>query len=113
MPHWRLVDAVDAGVPLDTAYDQRSAERAIDMPERVRLNRQRGVIRVYHAEIGPAALNRSVEAFDSAQISPLCRDVIETFKAALIDLPAVVAVLVKAGNEDFLIQVARSRSSST
>ena len=74
--------------------------------ERVRLLRARGVIRGYHAEIAPAALNREVEAFVSTRLRPLSRSVIDTFKAALIKLPEVVAVFVVAGDEDFLIHVA-------
>ena len=74
--------------------------------ERVRLLRARGVIRGYHAEIDPAALNRRVEAFVSIRLRPLNRDVIDSFKAALIKLPEVSAVYVLAGDEDLLAHVA-------
>lgn len=73
--------------------------------ERVRSLVERGVIRGYHAEIAPAALNRRVEAFVSASLRPLSRPVIDGFKKALIELPEVSAVFVVAGDDDFLIHV--------
>lgn len=105
-----LDSAIVAELQRDARQTNRELARRLEIApstclERVRLLRRRGVIRGYHAEIDPAALNRGVEAFVSAQIRPLRRDVIDTFKAALIDLPEVVAVFVIAGNEDFLIQV--------
>lgn len=74
--------------------------------ERVRSLVGRGVIRGYHAEIAPPALNRRVEAFVSARLRPLSRAVIDGFKKALIDLPEVSAVFVVAGDDDFLVHVA-------
>ncbi|MBO3085422.1 Lrp/AsnC family transcriptional regulator [Cellulomonas fengjieae] len=74
--------------------------------ERVRLLRRRGVILGYRAAISPAALNRQVEAFISTRLRPLNRTVIDGFRAAVLDLPEVVAVYVIAGDEDFLIHVA-------
>ncbi|PPK68844.1 Lrp/AsnC family transcriptional regulator [Actinokineospora auranticolor] len=74
--------------------------------ERIRLLRQRGVIRGYHADIDPTALNRSVEALVSAQVRPLSRAVIDTFQRSLLDLPEVLSVYVTAGSDDFLIHVA-------
>lgn len=109
------MDELDSAIVAELQRDARQTNRELARHvgiapstclERVRLLRKRGVIRGYHADIDPAALNRGVEAFVSAQIRPLRRDVIETFKTALIDLPEVVAVFVIAGNDDFLIQVA-------
>ncbi|MEU2947901.1 Lrp/AsnC family transcriptional regulator [Nocardiopsis alba] len=73
--------------------------------ERVRSLVERGVIRGYHADVDPAALDRRVEAFVSARLRPLSRSVIDAFKKALIALPEVSAVFVVAGDDDFLIQV--------
>ncbi|MFI6576810.1 Lrp/AsnC family transcriptional regulator [Nocardiopsis sp. NPDC050513] len=73
--------------------------------ERVRSLHERGVIRGYHAEIAPEALNRRVDAFVSARLRPLSRPIIDGFKEALIALPEVLAVFVVAGDDDFLIQV--------
>src|SRR5690625_4630918 len=74
--------------------------------ERVRSLVERGVIRGYHADIAPAALNRQVQAFVSARLRPLSREVIDGFKEALLSLPEVSAVFVVAGDDDFLIRVA-------
>jgi DNA-binding Lrp family transcriptional regulator len=74
--------------------------------ERVRLLRQRGVIRGYRAEINLPALNRSVQAFVAARVRPLSRTVIESFQTALVELPEVLAVFVVSGDDDFLIHVA-------
>lgn len=74
--------------------------------ERVRLLRERGVIKGYHADIDLTALNRPVEAFVACRIRPLSRAVIDNFKAALIALPEVLATYVCAGDDDFLVHVA-------
>lgn len=58
--------------------------------ERVRALTRRGVIRGYHADIDPAALNRPVQALVSVQIRPLSRSVIDTFKEFASGLPEVV-----------------------
>ena len=73
--------------------------------ERVRSLVERGVIRGYHADIDPAALDRRGAAVVSARLRPVRRSVIDAFKKALIALPEVSAVFVVAGDDDFLIQV--------
>lgn len=109
------MDELDSAIVRELQRDARQSNRELarllgvapsTCLERVRLLRARGVIRGYHAEIAPAALNREVEAFVSTRLRPLSRSVIDTFKAALIKLPEVVAVFVVAGDEDFLIHVA-------
>lgn len=109
------MDELDSAIVRELQRDARQSNRELarllgvapsTCLERVRLLRARGVIRGYHAEIAPAALNREVEAFISTRLRPLSRSVIDTFKAALIKLPEVVAVFVVAGDEDFLIHVA-------
>ncbi|MGK5683300.1 Lrp/AsnC family transcriptional regulator [Actinoplanes sp. URMC 104] len=73
--------------------------------ERVRSLTRRGVIRGYHADIDPAALNRGVQAMVSVQVRPLNRDVIDTFKAHVSQMPEVLSVFVLSGGDDFLLQV--------
>ena len=108
------MDELDTAIVRELQQDARQTNRALAHTlgvapstclERVRLLHQRGVIRGYHADIDPAALNRRVEAFVSARLRPLSRPVIAGFKSALIDLPEVLAVYVVAGDEDFLVQV--------
>lgn len=74
--------------------------------ERVRALTRRGVIRGYHADIDPAALNRGVQALVSVQVRPLSRAVIDTFKESANALPEVLSVFVLAGGDDFLLHVA-------
>lgn len=74
--------------------------------ERVRALTRRGVIRGYHADIDPAALNRGVQAMVSVQVRPLSRSVIDTFKDSANALPEVLSVFVLAGGDDFLLHVA-------
>lgn len=63
------------------------------------------MIKGYHAEIDPAALNRGVQAMVSVQVRPLSRDVIDTFKASASKMPEVLSVFVLAGGDDFLLHV--------
>ncbi|MEO3891116.1 Lrp/AsnC family transcriptional regulator [Nonomuraea sp. B5E05] len=74
--------------------------------ERVRALTRRGVIRGYHADIDPAALNRGVQAMVSVQVRPLSRAVINEFKASAAGMPEVLSVFVLAGGDDFLLHVA-------
>jgi DNA-binding Lrp family transcriptional regulator len=74
--------------------------------ERVRALTRRGVIRGYHADIDPAALNRSVQALVSVQVRPLSRAIIDTFKDSANAMPEVLSVFVLAGGDDFLLHVA-------
>ncbi|EST35702.1 Lrp/AsnC family transcriptional regulator [Streptomyces roseochromogenus] len=74
--------------------------------ERVRALTRRGVIRGYHADIDPAALNRGVQALVSVQVRPLNRTVIDTFKGFASSLPEVLHVFVLSGGDDFVLHVA-------
>ncbi|MFC5822752.1 Lrp/AsnC family transcriptional regulator [Nonomuraea insulae] len=73
--------------------------------ERVRALTRRGVIRGYHADIDPVALNRGVQAMVSIQVRPLSRAVINTFKESAAAMPEVMSVFVLAGGDDFLLHV--------
>ncbi|MEV4224692.1 MULTISPECIES: Lrp/AsnC family transcriptional regulator [Nonomuraea] len=74
--------------------------------ERVRALTRRGVIRGYHADIDPVALNRGVQAMVSIQVRPLSRAVIDAFVRSAGELPEVLSVFVLAGGDDFLLHVA-------
>jgi DNA-binding Lrp family transcriptional regulator len=63
------------------------------------------VIRGYHADIDPAALNRGVQAMISVQVRPLSRAVIDAFKASAAKMPEVLSVFVLAGGDDFLLHI--------
>ncbi|MDQ0379546.1 Lrp/AsnC family transcriptional regulator [Amycolatopsis thermophila] len=74
--------------------------------ERIRLLRQRGVIRGYHADIDLGALNRGVQAIVAVQIRPLNRAVVDSFESSVAHLPEVISVFTLAGSDDFLVHVA-------
>ena len=108
------MDELDSAIVRELQQDARQTNRALAHKlgvapstclERVRLLHRRGVIRGYHADIAPAALNRQVEAFVSVQLRPPSRQVIKGFKAAMFALPEVLAVYVVAGEQDFLVHV--------
>ncbi|GAA1623149.1 Lrp/AsnC family transcriptional regulator [Nonomuraea fuscirosea] len=73
--------------------------------ERVRALTRKGVIRGYHADIDPAALNRGVQAMVSVQVRPLSRAVINAFKSSAAAMPEVMSVYVLSGGDDFLLHV--------
>ncbi len=109
-----VMDELDSAIVRELQQDARQTNRALAHKlgvapstclERVRLLHRRGVIRGYHADIDPAALNREVEAFVSVQLRPPSRQVIEGFKGAMFALPEVLAVYVVAGEQDFLVHV--------
>src|SRR5256885_8691475 len=74
--------------------------------ERVKSLHRRGVIRGYHADIDPAALNRGVQALIAVQVRPLSRQIIQTFKDSCAAMPEVLSVFVLAGGDDFILHIA-------
>jgi DNA-binding Lrp family transcriptional regulator len=74
--------------------------------ERVRALQADGVVRGYHADIDPAALNRHVQALIAVRIHPPSRPRIEAFRDWLATLPEIVGTFVVSGGEDFLLHVA-------
>ncbi|MEC3979786.1 Lrp/AsnC family transcriptional regulator [Amycolatopsis sp. H20-H5] len=108
------MDELDSAIVAQLQQDARQSNRDIARKvgiapstclERIRLLRERGVIRGYHADIDLASLNRGVQALVSAQVRPLSRLVIDSFQRSLTELPEVMSVFVTAGSDDFLIHV--------
>lgn len=102
--------AIVAELQQDAGQTNRSLAHKLDVApstclERVRLLHRRGVIRGYHADIDPGALNRKVEAFVSVELRPPSRRAIEGFKSAMFALPEVLSVYVVVGEQDFLVHV--------
>jgi DNA-binding Lrp family transcriptional regulator len=109
------MDELDAAIVRLLQTDARQSNRELARQlgiaastclERVRALTRRGVIRGYHADIDPGALNRSVQALISVQVRPLSRAVIDAFKASASALPEVLSVFVLSGGDDFLLHVA-------
>lgn len=108
------MDEVDSAIVRHLQEDARQTNRDIagkvgiapsTCLERIRLLRERGVIRGYHADIDLRSLNRGVQALVAVQIRPLSRTVIDSFQEPLAALPEVLAVYVTAGSDDILIHV--------
>ncbi|MGW5162525.1 Lrp/AsnC family transcriptional regulator [Nonomuraea wenchangensis] len=108
------MDELDAGIirllQSDARLSNRELARQLGIApstclERVRSLARRGVIKGYHAEIDPVALNRGVQAMVAVQVRPLSRAVIDTFKASAATMPEVLSVFVLSGGDDFLLHV--------
>ncbi|MDT7629094.1 MAG: hypothetical protein QOI50_1024 [Pseudonocardiales bacterium] len=103
--------ALVAELQRDARQTNRDLARAVGVApstclERVRLLRQRGVIRGYTARVDLPALGRRVQALVTVQIRPLNRMMIDIFHDSVLALPEVLAVFVLAGGDDFLVHVA-------
>jgi len=73
---------------------------------RVRLMRETGVIRGFHAEVDPAALGRGLQAMISVRMQSGARAQLRTFARGIAARPEVLDVYFVAGANDFLIHVA-------
>ncbi|MCT9079313.1 Lrp/AsnC family transcriptional regulator [Streptomyces fulvoviolaceus] len=108
------MDELDTAILRHLQEDARQSNRAIAEKvgiapstclERIRLLRQRGVIRGYHAQVDLPALGRRVQAMVSVQVRPLNRDVVAGFERSVSQLPEVLSVYTMAGSDDFLVHV--------
>jgi DNA-binding Lrp family transcriptional regulator len=103
--------ALVAELQRDARRTNRDLARAVGVApstclERVRLLRERGVLRGYTARVDLPSLGRQVQALITVQVRPLNREVIDNFHDSVIALPEVLAVFVLAGGDDFLVHVA-------
>lgn len=113
----RRMDEIDAALVRELQRDARRTNidlaRAVGVApstclERVRLLRQRGVIRGFAARVDLAALNRGLQAMIAVQVRPLSRAVIDDFQRTVSGLSEVLAVFQLTGGDDFLLHVAVS-----
>lgn len=79
--------------------------------ERVRRLHALGVITAVRAVVDPAALGRGLHAFVAIQLRPHRRDLVESFTAAVLAMPEVMALYNVSGPEDFFVQVAVADSA--
>ncbi len=73
---------------------------------RVRLLRERGVVRGIHADIDPAAVGRPVEAMVAVRFGGHVRSHIERFTDDVPRLPGVANLHHVSGTNDFFVHVA-------
>jgi DNA-binding Lrp family transcriptional regulator len=113
-PH-PVVDAVDRAMLELLAEDaritnQRLAELVGIAPStalaRLRLLRDRGVIRGFHAEVDLGALGRPLQALIAVRLAVHAREQIDAFTAAVREVPGVLMVFHLTGVTDYLVWVA-------
>jgi DNA-binding Lrp family transcriptional regulator len=73
---------------------------------RVRLLRERGVIRGFHADVDPAAIGRPIQAMIAVRMQSHARSHIAEFASSVSELEEVLNVFFLAGADDFLVHVA-------
>lgn len=73
---------------------------------RVRLLREAGVIRGFHADVDPAALGRGLQAMIAVRMQAGARAQLTAFAQHTAGRPEVLDVYFVAGADDFLIHVA-------
>lgn len=78
------------------------------MLHRVRALEASGVIKGYHAEIAPAALGRTIEAFVSVRLQPKTPAAVDEFMDAIWSLDETIAVTKLTGAYDVLVHVSVS-----
>jgi len=74
--------------------------------ERVRRLQARGVITGYRASVDASALGIGLQAFVSVQLTTHSRDLVDAFRAHLLDLPEVLSLYHMGGEYDYLVHVA-------
>ncbi len=73
---------------------------------RVRLLRERGVIRGFHADVDPALAGRPLQAIIAVRMQGHARARLTAFLHQLAELPGVLNVFLLGGAHDFFIHVA-------
>jgi DNA-binding Lrp family transcriptional regulator len=74
--------------------------------ERVRRLEREGVLRGYHAEANLEAIGLALQAVVMVRLARHSRELVESFRAHLQQLPEVQSVFHVAGSHDFLVHVA-------
>jgi DNA-binding Lrp family transcriptional regulator len=95
----------DARLP-NNALAERVGIAASTCLGRVRVLRERGVIRGFHADIDPSAVGRPIQAMIAVRMQSHARSQLTEFTAGVSELPEVLNVFFLAGADDFLVHVA-------
>jgi len=74
--------------------------------ERVRRLARLGVLRGHHADVEPGALGIGLEAMIAVRLRQHSRDVVDSFRNHVAELPEVRSVFHVTGGDDFLVHVA-------
>ncbi len=73
---------------------------------RVRALCEHGVIQGFHADVGPAAVDRPLQAMVAIRLAAHTREQIDAFRSAVVQLPGVLSLFHVAGVNDYLLHVA-------
>ncbi len=110
-----VLDAVDRAIVEALSADARIANNrlaeqvgiaASTCLQRVRVLRERGVLRGFHAEVDLAALGRPLQALVAIRLAVHNREQIEQFTTRVRGLPGVLQVFHLAGPTDYLVWIA-------
>ena len=74
--------------------------------ERVRRLTRLGVLRGHHADVEPSAFGIGLEAMIAVRLRQHSRDVVDSFRNHVAELPEVRSVFHVTGGDDFLVHVA-------
>jgi len=74
--------------------------------ERVRRLTRLGILRGHHADVEPGAFGIGLEAMISVRLRTHSRDVVDSFRNHVVELPEVRSVFHVTGGDDFLVHVA-------
>jgi len=74
--------------------------------ERVRRLVRLGVLRGFHADVAPGSLGVGLEAMIAVRLRLHSRDLVDSFRAYVVELAEVRSVFHVTGGDDFLVHVA-------
>lgn len=74
--------------------------------ERVRRLARLGVLRGFHADVAPGWLGVGLEAMIAVRLRLHSRELVDSFRAYVVELPEVRSVFHVTGGDDFLVHVA-------
>lgn len=119
--HRPVLDDTDRAILAVLASDARTPNNAIadavgiapsTCLARIRMLRDRGVIRGFHADIDPAALGRGLQAMIAVRLRAHTRERVQEFIRDVPGLPDVVGVWHVAGADDYLLHIAVADSDA-
>ena len=74
--------------------------------ERVRRLERMGVLRGFHGDVDPQAMGVGLEAMIAVRLRLHSRELVDSFRAYVAELPEVRSVFHVTGGDDFLVHVA-------
>ena len=74
--------------------------------ERVRRLERLGVLRGFHGDVNPGALGVGLEAMIAVRLRLHSRELVDTFRTYVVELPEGRSVFHVTGGDDFLVHVA-------